>query len=278
MRKFLAVLTSIVTTGAILLTIAVFLLSAFIHGEFMNQMVDSIYEENISSNITTSNVLYAEAEKAGISKETLDEILSQEEIKTYISGVAQEVIESNLNQETELNEERIKDLTREFYQEIEEKYHLNLSQAEQETLEEVTSSLVQEELEPVVQNTDPEINGVMEFLQACTNPLTYSILLAISIIGIFVIFVLALKEKRFFHYYGYMALFLTILLAGLSAFIHFLSYVLAEDPSISISGLFAPLYQKGYVATVISLVLCIVFFLFHHLIQHRTELKEKVPF
>ena len=76
MRKFLAVLTSIVTTGAILLTIAVFLLSAFIHGEFMNQMVDSIYEENISSNITTSNVLYAEAEKAGISKETLDEILS----------------------------------------------------------------------------------------------------------------------------------------------------------------------------------------------------------
>lgn len=278
MRKFLAVLTSIVTTGAILLTIAVFLLSAFIHGEFVNQMVDSIYEENISSNITTSNALYEEAEKAGISKETLDEILSQEEIKTYISGVAQEVIESNLNQETELNEERIKDLTREFYQEIEEKYHLNLSQAEQETLEEVTSSLVQEELEPVVQNTDPEINGVMEFLQACTNPLTYSILLAISIIGIFVIFVLTLKEKRFFHYYGYMALFLTILLAGLSAFIHFLSYVLTEDPSISISGLFAPLYQKGYVATVISLVLCIVFFLFHHLIQHRTELKEKVPF
>ena len=284
MRKFLVVLASIVTTVSLLLAIFIFALSFFLKGGFTFQFANQVNQQTVTEYLEKTDSLdsfYQAAEEEGISREKMDDILNQPEVKDYVGGVLQEVINGNLEEDGMLDEEKISELTKEFYDKALEKEDLVLSPGAKERLENFTTSYIVDEVEPNLTEAQTEnkvISTITPFLQQILQPNTRSVLIAISIIGMIVIFVLTIKERRFFHYYSSIALFLMVFFLGCSVLSHIASTFLKGQGTISIGQILVPLYQTGYLITVVLFITFILFFLLNYFIERHQDLKERVPF
>ena len=120
MKKFLAILVTIIATATTIVLVGLFTIPYV-----GNEIIKVIANQAIDDSVVDSNDLYQEAEDLGISQDKIDKALSNDEMKEYVNTILKEVIDKKTSNKSEVDEELIKEKTKEFLEKVNKNYDIN---------------------------------------------------------------------------------------------------------------------------------------------------------
>ena len=139
MKKFLAILLTIIATATTIVLVGLFTIP-YVGNEIINIAANQALDDSV----VDSNDLYQEAEDLGISQDKIDKALSNDEMKEYVNTILKEVIDKKTSNKSEVDEELIKEKTKEFLEKVNKNYDINLSD---EKLKEISDNASEEVIE-----------------------------------------------------------------------------------------------------------------------------------
>ena len=264
MKKFLAILLTIIATATTIVLVGLFTIPYV-----GNEIIKIAANQALDDSVVDSNDLYQEAEDLGISQDKIDKALSNDEMKEYVNTILKEVIDKKTSNKSEVDEELIKEKTKEFLEKVNKNYDINLSDEKLKEISDNASEEVIESSNEMIEDKDNQISGFLDVMTFCNNVRGLTIILLI--IELVSIALLTLKKLSFFLYYTFIALFTAALTAFLTFFINFAISSEKELEAV------VKLISKGYKLALGFLILGIVFIIIHNIIKHCTN-KEVVPF
>lgn len=266
MKKFLAILLTIIATATTIVLVGLFAIPYA-----GNETIKVIANKTIDDFVVDSNDLYQEAEDLGISQDKIDKALSNDEMKEYVNTILKEVINKKTSNKSKVDEELIKEKTKEFLEKANKNYNINLSDEKLKEISDNASKEVIESSNEMIEDKDNDISGFLDVISFCSNSKIRSLTIILLIIELLGIALLTLKKLSFFLYYTFIALFTASLIAILTLLINF---ILSSEKDLKI---LVSLISKGYILALGFLILGIVFIIIHNIIKHYTN-KEVVPF
>ena len=245
MKKFLAILLTIIATATTIVLVGLFTIP-YVGSE----AIKIIANQALDDSVVDSNDLYQEAEDLGISQDKIDKALSNDEMKEYVNTILKEVIDKKTSKKSEVDEELIKEKTKEFLEKVNKNYDIKLSDEKLKEISDNASEEVIESSNEMIEDKDNDISGFLDVISFCNNSKVRGltiILLVIELVGI----------------------------ATLIAILTFLmNFILSSEKDLEI---LVSLISKGYKLALGFLILGIVFIIIHNIIKHCTN-KEVVPF
>ena len=266
MKKFLAILLTIIATATTIVLVGLFTIP-YVGNEIINIAANQALDDSV----VDSNDLYQEAEDLGISQDKIDKALSNDEMKEYVNTILKEVIDKKTSNKSEVDEKLIKEKTKEFLEKVNKNYDINLSDEKLKEISDNASEEVIESSNEMIEDKDNQISGFLDVMTFCNNSKVRGLTIILLIIELVSIALLTLKKLSFFLYYTFIALFTAALTAFLTFFINFAISGEKELEAV------VKLISKGYKLALGFLILGIVFIIIHNIIKHYTN-KEVVPF
>ena len=266
MKKFLAILLTIIATATTIVLVGLFTIP-YVGSEIIKIAANQALDDSV----VDSNDLYQEAEDLGISQDKIDKALSNDEMKEYVNTILKEVIDKKTSNKSEVDEELIKEKTKEFLEKVNKNYDINLSDEKLKEISDNASEEVIESSNEMIEDKDNQISGFLDVMTFCNNSKVRSLTIILLIMELVSIALLTLKKLSFFLYYTFIALFTAALTAFLTFFINFAISGEKELEAV------VKLISKGYKLAFGFLILGIVFIIIHNIIKHYTN-KEVVPF
>ena len=132
MKKFLAILLTITATATTIVLVGLFVIPYV-----GNEAIKLIANQTIDDSIVDSNDLYQAAEDLGIEQEKIDKALSNEEMKEYVNVIWQEILTKKASNNTSIDEDLIKEKTKEFLEKANKNYDISL---DNDKIEELTDN------------------------------------------------------------------------------------------------------------------------------------------
>ena len=132
MKKFLAILLTIIATATTIVLVGLFVIPYV-----GNEAIKLIANQTIDDSIVDSNDLYQAAEDLGIEQEKIDKALSNEEMKEYVNVIWQEILTKKASNNTSIDEDLIKEKTKEFLEKANKNYDISL---DNDKIEELTDN------------------------------------------------------------------------------------------------------------------------------------------
>ena len=253
MKKFLAILLTIIATATTIVLVGLFTIP-YVGSE----AIKIIANQALDDSVVDSNDLYQEAEDLGISQDKIDKALSNDEMKEYVNTILKEVIDKKTSNKSEVDEELIKEKTKEFLEKVNKNYDIKLSDEKLKEISDNASEEVIESSNEMIEDKDNDISGFLDVISFCNNS---------KVRGL----TITLKKLSFFLYYTFISLFTATLIAILTFLMNF---ILSSEKDLEI---LVSLISKGYKLALVFLILGIVFIIIHNIIKHCTN-KEVVPF
>ena len=256
MKKFLAILLTIIATATTIVLVGLFTIPYV-----GNEIIKIAANQALDDSVVDSNDLYQEAEDLGISQDKIDKALSNDEMKEYVKT----------SNKSEVDEELIKEKTKEFLEKVNKNYDINLSDEKLKEISDNASEEVIESSNEMIEDKDNDISGFLDVISFCNNSKVRGLTIILLVIELVGIALLTLKKLSFFLYYTFIALFTATLIAILTFLINF---ILSSERDLEI---LVSLISKGYILALGFLILGIVFIIIHNIIKHYSN-KEVVPF
>ncbi len=266
MKKFLAILLTIIATATTIVLVGLFTIP-YVGSEIIKIAANQALDDSV----VDSNDLYQEAEDLGISQDKIDKALSNDEMKEYVNTILKEVIDKKTSNKSEVDEELIKEKTKEFLEKVNKNYDINLSDEKLKEISDNASEEVIKSSNEMIEDKDNQISGFLDVMTFCNDSKVRGLTIVLLIIELVSIALLTLKKLSFFLYYTFIAFFTAALTALLTFFINFA--ISGEKELAAIVSLIS----KGYILTGGFLILGIVFIIIHNIIKHYNN-KEVVPF
>ena len=266
MKNFLSILLTIIATAT---TIA--LVGLLVFPYVGSETIKIAANQALDDSVVNSNDLYQEAEDLGISQDKIDKTLSNAEMKEYVNVILKEILDKKINNKSEVDEELIKQKTKEFLEKANKNYDINLSDEKLKEISDNASEEVIQSSNEMVEDKDNQISGFLDVMTFCNNSKVRGITIVLLIIELVSIALLTLKKLSFFLYYTFIAFFTAALTALLTFFINF---AISGEKELSA---IVSLINKGYILAGGFLILGIIFIIIHNIIKHYNN-KEVVPF
>lgn len=266
MKKFLAILLTIIATATTIVLVGLFTIP-YVGSE----AIKIIANQALDDSVVDSNDLYQEAEDLGISQDKIDKALSNDEMKEYVNTILKEVIDKKTSNKSEVDEELIKEKTKEFLEKVNKNYDIKLSDEKLKEISDNASEEVIESSNEMIEDKDNDISGFLDVISFCNNSKVRGLTIILLVIELVGIALLTLKKLSFFLYYTFISLFTATLIAILTFLMNF---ILSSEKDLEI---LVSLISKGYKLALGFLILGIVFIILHNIIKHYTN-KEVVPF
>ncbi len=266
MKKFLAILLTIIAT-ATTITLVGLLVFPYVGSETIKIAANQALDDSV----VNSNDLYQEAEDLGISQDKIDKALSNAEMKEYVNVILKEILDKKINNKSEVDEELIREKTKEFLEKANKNYDINLSDEKLKEISDNASEEVIKSSNEMIEDKDNQISGFLDVMTFCNDSKVRGLTIVLLIIELVSIALLTLKKLSFFLYYTFIAFFTAALIALLTFFINFA--ISGEKELAAIVSLIS----KGYILAGGFLILGIIFIIIHNIIKHYNN-KEVVPF
>ncbi len=279
MRTFINYLLTITLFIAIIVTIVIFTVGNLTSPNSTREILNNIDYETVVNDFKNTDYgteIYNYADSYGVSEEQVDSILQTDEAKDYVNEVLQQGIDAYLNNSNiEINDD-----TREFINEANEEYELNLDDNEINELETYANEAINDNLNVVINGTsdDAESSGgqfLVDIIKVCRDENLHTTLYIIIGAITVLLFISSFKKKNFLEYIGIVSITVaisTLLFNGLMALI--------SDRMTSIANatiILKPVTDTFYMITFIGIILGIVLLIVQHFINKRVN-KEVVPF
>ncbi len=280
MKKFLAILCTFVAcfVGTALLFVS--LISYFISEKSLKNMVKEIPFDDIIEEVKETDevqALYDQAETQGIKRETIDSILSKEEIKDYVGGLMSEALNSAIEGKSFEDNKKIQELTEDFVEDITDTYDIELTDEMKKDLENITNNTLNNEQASKIMDQTKEESDMFAFLRFCKDKTVKGILYLTMGLLFLAILLFTWKKKSFFTYYSFIFLELALNVSAITALFHFLMKEIGKEEDFAILNIFKPLFKNGYTLGIIFLVSSIILFILHEVIKHNITKKEAIP-
>lgn len=263
-----------------ILTIASFSIQYIIAPDTTAKVIQTATSEEIIDEVVSSNTIddiYQEANRYGINKTTMDQILQDETTKQLLNDLVQQFIQDKLQNESTKIED-IAAISDRFIEDIITHYQVPISKEQEEELKQVTSQNITTEMNQIVQVKDSEKSiEITNFITSFTNSTTKTILIILLVIEIISILLLNWKEKTFVKIWAIVSLFCAIFVLGITGVFQVIFDVLSPETQ-SITTLLKPIFTDGYYLGAIILIVSIILFTIHYFIQKRKKEYEAIPF
>ena len=151
MKKFLAILLTIIATATTIVLVGLFTIP-YVGSE----AIKIIANQALDDSVVDSNDLYQEAEDLGISQDKIDKALSNDEMKEYVNTILKEVIDKKTSNKSEVDEELIKEKTKEFLEKVNKNYDIKLSDEKLKEISDNASEEVIESSNEMIEDKDNE--------------------------------------------------------------------------------------------------------------------------
>ncbi len=282
MRKASTIIISIITTITILLMIVVFSVDHFVSEKFTKRIIaevdinDTI--EQLKTTTTFSN-LYEQAETYGIDASKMDAILKSEQAKEYANDILQQIITDQRQNKSVLSLSITDEKTKELVDNIQKEFNLNLTDAQQNKVIELTSQTVNQETNRLLKKTT-DYNGnskLANFLQELQNKNLKIGLIITLLVELSLIVILSWPQKSFASYFAGICLALTIILFLISGSLQLILSLVTTDNDHFLT-IIKPFINDSYLLTIVFLGITIILFILHKLIQRKIEDKKAIPF
>mgnify|MGYP004445038819 FL=1 len=266
MKKFLAILLTIIATATTIVLVGLFVIPYV-----GNEAIKLIANQTIDDSIVDSNDLYQAAEDLGIEQEKIDKALSNEEMKEYVNVIWQEILTKKTSNSTSIDEDLIKEKTKEFLEKANKNYDISLDNNKIEELTDNASKAVIEVSNELLEDKDNQVTGFLDVITFCSNSKVRVLTIVLLIIELVSIALLTLQKLSFFAYYTFISFF-TAALIGLATGV--ISFALSTDKELMVLN---SIINKGYILAGGLVGLGIIFIIINLIIKHNLN-KEVVPF
>ena len=266
MKKFLAILLTITATATTIVLVGLFVIPYV-----GNEAIKLIANQTIDDSIVDSNDLYQAAEDLGIEQEKIDKALSNEEMKEYVNVIWQEILTKKASNNTSIDEDLIKEKTKEFLEKANKNYDISLDNDKIEELTDNASKAVIEVSNELLEDKDNQVTGFLDVITFCSNSKVRVLTIVLLIIELVSIALLTLQKLSFFAYYTFISFF-TAALIGLATGV--ISFALSTDKELMVLN---SIINKGYILAGGLVGLGIIFIIINLIIKHNLN-REVVPF
>ena len=282
MRTFINYLLTITLFIAIIVTIVIFTVGNLTSPNSTREILNNIDYETVVNDFKNTDYgteIYNYADSYGVSEEQVDSILQTDEAKDYVNEVLQQGIDAYLNNSNiEINDD-----TREFINEANEEYELNLDDNEINELETYANEAINDNLNVVINGTSDDSNSevsssgqfFVDIIKVCRDDNLHTTLYIIIGVIAVLLFISSFKKKNFLEYIGIVSITVaisTLLFNGLMALV---SDRMSSAANATI--ILKPVTDTFYMITFIGIILGIVLLIVQHFINKRVN-KEVVPF
>lgn len=262
--------------------IVVFSVDHFVSEKFTKRIIaevdinDTI--EQLKTTTTFSN-LYEQAETYGIDASKMDAILKSEQAKEYANDILQQIITDQRQNKSVLSLSITDEKTKELVDNIQKEFNLNLTDAQQNKVIELTSQTVNQETNRLLKKTT-DYNGnskLANFLQELQNKNLKIGLIITLLVELSLIVILSWPQKSFASYFAGICLALTIILFLISGSLQLILSLVTTDNDHFLT-IIKPFINDSYLLTIVFLGITIILFILHKLIQRKIEDKKAIPF
>ena len=236
MKKFLAILLTIIATATTIVLVGLFTIPYV-----GNEIIKIAANQALDDSVVDSNDLYQEAEDLGISQDKIDKALSNDEMKEYVNTILKEVIDKKTSNKSEVDEQLIKEKTKEFLEKVNKNYDINLSDEKLKEISDNASEEVIESSNEMIEDKDNQISGFLDVMTFCSNSKVRVLTIVLLIIELVSIALLTLQKLSFFAYYTFISFF-TAALIGLATGV--ISFALSTDKELMVLN---SIINKGYI-------------------------------
>jgi len=234
-------------------------------------MVDTIEVKEVLERLEIKDEIYQIASNYQLGEDQVDQLLSTDEINSYIASLSEELIHQ-LIQKQEISKSKIYTFTSTFLDTS--KISILSDQLKNQFTSSITDFIYDKLHNIEFDNTVTYSNTIYTI----ANFNTKILLIIVLIIEIILIVILSWKKKNFFAYFGGVTLFLSITTFLFVFFFKVGCSTIFERQNHMLISLLEPIIASGYWLSMVLFIIMTIFFILHGILKKYIKDYANIPF